>query len=93
MPRSARRRKEEQNTIKTSPVLGFYPWFGCESKTEEERYLFLKIKLSTSISTKWSFQDMVIDKDIFKNNLITPFPCFTLPKTDMGLPKNRHETT
>jgi len=51
--------------------------------------LFLKINLSTSISMKRSRRelsiDMVIHRNIFKNNQVKLSPCFTfIPKTGVS---------
>jgi len=58
---------------------------GIEGETEEERN-WVKINLLTTMSMKNSRRelsiDMVVLKDIFNNNQITLFPCFTfIPKT------------
>jgi len=53
--------------------------------------MFLKINLSTTISMKRSrrklFINMVVDRDILWNNLITLIPLFYLHTWQVGLPK------
>jgi len=78
-------------TVKTIPCLGGpTPASGMEVKQGESViWLFLKINLSTSISTKRSRRelsiDIVVHRGAFKNNQITLFSCFTLiPETGVG---------
>jgi len=56
--------------------------------------LFSKFNISTTISMKRSrpelFIDIAVHRDIFWNNQIVLYPCFTfIPKAGMGLPETK----